>query len=127
MRFIKIAGAFACFITILIIALAFTGKNLETEMYEETVDMLMKQEGMTSDLACEERYPILVDVKTNLNLIASLNQIVLNKSRNPAPMVTEDEASQMEYYQQQIQQLKKVVRKELTQLIAEYTKKTTDI
>jgi len=123
MRFIKIAGAFACFITVVVIALAINGKNPETEMYEETVDMLMKQDGMTSDLECQERYPILVDIKKNMSKITSLNQIVLSKSRNPAPIVTEDEVFEVEYYRQTIQQLKKGVRTELSQLIAVYVKK----
>lgn len=122
MRTIKIAGALACFITVLVIALAFTTQNPETEMYEETIAMLRKQEGLTSDLECEERYPLLVNIKLNLNQIAYLNQIVLNKSRNPAPMVTEDEASQLEYYRQKIHQLKKGVRTELSQLIAVHAK-----
>lgn len=120
MRIVKIASACACTIGILVVALAFTVKNPETELYEKTVEMLMRQEGMSSHQEMEEHFPELLNIKSKMNRISYLNQIVLSKTRSPAPTITEGEALQMAYYTQRIRQLRRRVRTELSQLIATY-------
>ena len=52
MRTVKIATGLACGLTILLLILALSIRNSETELYDETVQMLMEGEGIDSE---EER------------------------------------------------------------------------
>lgn len=119
MKVVKIAAGVACGLIILLLVLIFTVRNPETALYEETVEMLMKQEGSSSHREIEESFPILVEIQADMSRIAKLKQVVLVKTLGPATMINKEETLQLKDYHQTIRQLRKVVRKELLRLIAD--------
>jgi len=121
MRIAKIAVATACGLTLLLLTLTFMVKNPEVALYEQTVEILMKQENLASSQEVDERFPILIDVRAKMNQIADLKRFVLDKTQSPAPIITEEEMLQLEYYKQKIYQLRKGVKVDLSQLVAIYT------
>lgn len=121
MSIVKIAAAIICCGTaILLFALTLNAEKSETVLYKETVEVLMQQEGLTSDQELEARFPILVEVQTNLARIAELKRLILNKVRSPAPTGSEQESQQMAYWQAKIHQHQAAVKAELSHLIAAY-------
>ncbi|MEM9920717.1 MAG: hypothetical protein AAF990_21645, partial [Bacteroidota bacterium] len=117
MSIVKIAAAIICCGTaILLFALTLNAEKSETVLYKETVEVLMQQEGLTSDQELEARFPILVEVQTNLARIAELKQLILDKVRSPAPTGSEQESQQMAYWQEKIHQLQAAVKAELSHL-----------
>lgn len=120
MRITKIAAAVACGLALLLLTLTFTVKNPEVALYENTVEILMEQEGLTSNQEIEERFPILIGVQAKMSQIADLKRFMLDKTQSPAPIITEEDILQLEYYKQKIDQLQKVVRVDLSQLLAIY-------
>ncbi len=123
MNAVKIAVGFAGGITILLVVLALNVKNPETALYDKTVEMLMKQEGVTSELELEKRFPELIDIKSTMSQVTDLNQTMQRAAQNPAPMMTEGESWQMEYHRQRMHQLRHEVRAELSQLIVTYAER----
>lgn len=117
---LKIAAGFAFGVMILLFVLIFTIKNPETALYDKTVEMLMRQEGVTTDREIKERYPILIEVQSNISRIAELNQIVLSKIQSPTPITNEEEALQLENYMQRVRELRKGVRTDLSRLTTAY-------
>ncbi|MEM8526403.1 MAG: hypothetical protein AAGG68_17305 [Bacteroidota bacterium] len=120
MKTIKIAAAVACGLTILLLVLTFTVENPELALYEETVQKLMAQEGINCDQEIKRRFPILLGIEKKMDRMANLKQLVLDKTRSPAPIITEKEVLQLEYYKKKINQLRKDVIMELSQLTATY-------
>ncbi|MEM9674439.1 MAG: hypothetical protein AAF992_17735 [Bacteroidota bacterium] len=123
MNAVKIAAGFAGGITILLVVLALNVKNPETALYDKTVEMLMKQEGVTSELELKKRFPELIDIKSTMSQVTDLNQTMQRVAQNPAPMMTEEESWQMEHHRQRMHQLRHEVRAELSQLIVTYAER----
>ncbi|MEL6717394.1 MAG: hypothetical protein AAFO82_23755 [Bacteroidota bacterium] len=120
MRTIKIAAAVACGLTLLLLALTFTVKNPEIALYEETVELLMEQEGISCDQEITKRFPVLLDIQAKMKQLADLRQLVLDKTRSPAPVMAKEEIQQLEFYKLKINRLRKGVITELSQLAATY-------
>jgi len=120
MRITKIAAATACGLTLLLLTLTFTVKNPEVALYEQTVETLMEQEDLASSQEVEERFPMLIGVRAKMNRIADLKRFVLDKTQSPAPIITEEEVLQLEYYKQKIHQLRRGVKVDLSQLLEVY-------
>lgn len=116
----KMAAGFACGLTILLLVLAFTVKKPETVLYEKTVKILMRQEGLTTDREIEERFPVLNEIQSNMDQMAQLNQFILSKTQGPVPMTSEKESRELEYYRQKVRQLRQGVKTELSHIIATY-------
>lgn len=117
----KTAASIACGLTMLLLVLAFNIKKPETALYEKTVKILMKQEGLTTEQEIEERFPELIEIRSNMNQMAKLNQMVLRKTQGPSAITSEEENRELESYRQRLWQLRKKVRTELAQTIAIYT------
>lgn len=117
----KTAAGIACGLTMLLLVLAFNIKKPETALYEKTVKILMRQEGLTTEQEIEERFPELNEIQSNMNQMAKLNQIVLRKTQGPSAITSEEENRELESYRQRLWQLRKKVRTELSQTIAIYT------
>lgn len=120
MKVIKIAAVFACSFLIALLFLIIKVENPEIALYKKTVKMLMQQEGVVSEQEIEERFPILIGIQTDMKEVAELNQFILSKTQNPAPVLTEAETIQLEHSLQKINKLRQEVRTELTQLMPAY-------
>ena len=118
MRGIKIAAGTACGLTVLLLVLAFSLRNPEMALYEKTVEMLESQEGLSIDRSIEEHFPQLIAIRSNIKKMADLKQMILRKTQSPASMLNEEEVLQLKNYRQSLEELRKKVRTELTQLIA---------
>lgn len=122
MSVIKITAGFACGLPILLLVLALAVKNPETTRYEQTVERLMVQEGLTTEREIEAHFPVLNEIKSKLDQITQLNQLILSKTQGPVPIISEREARKLENYRQRIRELRQGVRTELSLTIATYAK-----
>lgn len=120
MKVIKIAAVIASSFLIALLFLITKVENPEVALYKKTIEMLMEQEGIATKQEVEEQFPILIDIKSTMNQIANMNEFVLSKTRNPAPILTEAEALQLVHYIKRIPQLREQVQEELTQLMTTY-------
>ncbi|OJJ17020.1 hypothetical protein BKI52_30350 [marine bacterium AO1-C] len=120
MRVFKITAGLACGVTLLLFVLASTSKSPEAVLYKKTVEMLMKQEGLTSAKEIEAHFPSLKDVRSHMRQIAELKQVIASKNQNPAPVIGKEETLKLAGYQKKIRQLQRVVRTKLSQLTATY-------
>ena len=118
MKVIKIAIVIAINFLIALFILTAKVKNPEIALYEKTVETLMRKEATNSEQKIKERFPMLIDVQSNINKITKLNQILHSKIRSPSPMMTKEDTLQMEGYRQRLRQLRKIVRTDLSQLLA---------
>lgn len=121
MRVVKIAIGLACGVTLLLLILACTVKSPEVVLYEETIELLMRRTGISSDQAVKAYYPTLTSIESTLSRIAYLKQIIQSHRQNPAPSINEEEALRLKAYNQSINQLRKAVRTELYRLIDTYS------
>ncbi len=118
MRAVKFAAGLACGLIILLLTLTFSLENPEKALYQKTVELLMKQEGLVTNQEAEEHFPILIDIQSKMNRIAELNQIVQSRRQGPSPIQNGNESLYLEDCIQKIRLLQKVVRIELSQLMA---------
>jgi len=121
MRTIKIAAAVACGLIILLLALTFTVENPEIAQYEKTVEILMEREHLTSEQALEKHFPTLVAIRSKIDQLSELNRMIADKTRSPAPIITEEEVLQLKHCREKIRQLRKGITLELSQLITTYS------
>lgn len=122
MKIVKIMAALATLFLVALFTLIMSVENPEIALYEKTVQLLMQKEGVTSEKEAEERFPILIDIQTSMNKITKMNEFILNKTQNPAPILTEVEALQLIRYTQEIPKLREEIRRGLTQLMTTYEK-----
>lgn len=120
MKIIKIAAVIAASFLITLFIVIIKVENPEIALYQETVEMLMLQEGVNTKQEIEEHFPILTEIQANLDKIAKLNQFIACKTQSPAPVLTEVEAIQLEDHIKWRGQLRKKVRVELDLLIVTY-------
>ena len=86
MKIVKIAAVLASsFLTVLLI-LIFKVENPDVTLYEQTVEVLMNQEGLTSMKEIEERFPLLIDIKSTMDQITQMNEFVLSKTHGSPPV-----------------------------------------
>lgn len=121
MKVIKIAAVLACSFLISLLLLFIKVENPEIALYKKTVKTLMEQEGIASEQEIEERFPILIRIEADMKEVAELNQFILSKTQNPAPVLTEAAAIQLEHSLQKRSKLRQEVRTKLTQLLPAYT------
>ena len=120
MNVLEVATVLASSILVALFVLIIKVENPETALYQTTVEMLMQQEDLSSEQEVEERFPILREIKSKLNQIANMKQLMLRKTQSPSPILSEEESLQLKNYRQKIQQLRKVVRTDLLQLSETY-------
>lgn len=90
MSIVKIAAGLAGGSSILLLLLALFLQNPDTVWYEETAEILMEQEGLSSVQALESRYPALVDIKGQLQQINALNLRIRDQFQSPIPDYPEE-------------------------------------
>lgn len=113
-------ASFACGVIILLFMLSITLKNTETQRYEETVEMLMHKEGLSSAEEADERFPILIEIRAMMTRIDDLNKRVHRKAHSPAPIISQEESLQLTQAMQRVRQLRHGVKTGLAQLLASY-------
>lgn len=118
MKAVKFAAGLACGLTVLLLILAFTVKNPEVALYEDTVEKLRQATGIPAEQSMEEQFPALAEIQADLKRIAELNQYVNSQSRCPAPDMSREEMQKRELQLEQIQRLRTTVRLKLSQLLA---------
>jgi len=118
MKIIKIAAVFAGSFLVALFILIIKGQNPEVALYDKTVEVLMDQESLASEQDVLDSFPALQDIKSNMTRVAQLDWIIQSKTQGPAPMVTEADSKQLIEYRQEIRQLRKLIRKELSLLMA---------
>jgi len=119
MKTFKAVAVFACSFLVLLFTLITKVENTEIVLYKKTVKILMQEADVTSEQELKDSYPTLHEIQSNMNQIEHLNQMVLDKIKSPAPIVTEEESLQLEKHRQRISQLQKEVRTNLSQLLNE--------
>lgn len=120
MKYLKIAAILAGSFLIALFTLIFKVENPEVTLYEQTVETLMRQKGLTSKPEIEEYFPALIDIQSKMHKITKLNEFVLRKTQSPPPILTENESLQLLHYLEEIPQLRKEVRTELFLLLETY-------
>ena len=113
-----IALASGTLITLLAILL-FT-KNTEKELYIETVDMVMTQEGLTTTQEAMDHCPELQNIKRKMDRIGQLNSDIHSLTAGPAPYVAEKESIEIQAMNNEVHALRMDVKKELIELLHTY-------
>lgn len=117
MKTIKIAAGLACGLTILLLVLISASEDPEATLFKETIELLMKQEGLASVRETKARFPELTEVQDDLERISALSQLLLRKGQSPAPNLSEGEQLQMNHHARLIRELRKGVRRKLSRLV----------
>jgi len=120
MDVIKVAAGFASGFLIVLFTLIVFAENPEKKHYEKTVESIMVHEGLSSYQEVLDAVPELKDIKLKMKRIAYLNSSIRDATGGPAPRISKEESLQLQGYSHEIRQLRRSVKKELSQLISFY-------
>ncbi len=121
MNVIKTTTGLACTFVIVLFALIFSTENPEKKLFEKTVQSIMIHEGMSSHQELLDAFPELKDIKSKMKRIDSLNSSIHSMTGGPAPNVSKEESLQLQSHTQEIQQIRKSIKEELSQFSSIYS------
>ena len=109
-----------CGILILLFILIVFVENPEKALYEKTVETLMTYNGLSSVQEVMEQFPELQDIQAKIKQIAYLKGNLQSRTGGPAPNLSKEGSLQIQIHAQEIHQLRRNVKEELTQLLADH-------
>lgn len=120
MNIIKVVAISACGLLIVLFTLITSIENPEKKLFEETVESIMINEGLSSYQEVLDASPELKDIKSKMQRVSYLNNCINRIPRGPAPNVSREKSIQIQDYTHEIRQLRRNINEELTQLLAIY-------
>lgn len=119
MNGIKVTVGLACsLLLVLLLALVFV-KNPEKGLYGKTLETLMIQEGLTSLQEVMAHFPILKEVKTNMQRIEHLQKSIQSHTGGPAPQLSRADRQHLQACRQEVQQLRTTIESTLRELLVQ--------
>ena len=117
MTAIKIATSIACGILLLLGILIVFAQNPEQKSFDDTVELLMEREGLTSSSEVIKSFPELEQIESKMQQISQLKTATQRLTGGPAPNPSIEEQRQIELHRKNIEQLREEVHIELRQLM----------
>nr|WP_298995983.1 hypothetical protein [uncultured Allomuricauda sp.] len=121
MNSVKITIALASSVLIFLLGLLLFIKNSEKDLYDQTVEMVMAHQGLTTTDELGKFCPELNDIKRKMDQIGRLNSNIHSLTAGPAPNISENQSEAIFAMTDEIETLRKDVRIELTKLMNTYS------
>ncbi|MEL6812787.1 MAG: hypothetical protein AAFP76_15775 [Bacteroidota bacterium] len=125
MDIIKVASGLACSCLLLLLTLLVFIKNPEKTLFEKTVQTIRTEEGLSSVQETLDHFPKLREIKVKMERIGYLSRNIHMLTAGPAPNLSKVESRQLQEYSDEIYQLRKSVKVELTLFIEGYSDRQT--
>ncbi|MBX2827504.1 MAG: hypothetical protein KTR22_05045 [Flavobacteriaceae bacterium] len=116
-----IVGIAIGIISVIVFLFAFL-KNPEEVRFHETLELIMKQENLSSREEVMYSFPQLETVAIQLDRIGQLQSNIQRISGGPAPNMSQDELLEMQASTHEIHRLRKSINQELEQFKSNYRK-----